>query len=314
MAVPLVVHFPQRFRPASRSEAVSLVDLTPTLLALAGQKIPGDLDGVSLLPLLEGAPALPARALYLESQRPWRSYGWAALRAVVEGPWKLIAAPRPELYHLERDPKELQNLVDEERVEARRLAGVLRTFETTAGASGSSLEDSETQARLEALGYVGGGAGSGSEFQGADPKDRIHLWNRLHEAETALQARRFPEAAAAFEEVLKEDPKNRFALSRAGIAHLETGKPAQAEIRLRQALAIDGDHAVSRQALALALVRQEKWNEAREQWQELLRVQPRNVDAWVQLSLAEQKLGRSAEAKQALDRAQKLRSQQPHSP
>ena len=43
---------------------------------------------------------------YVESRRPWLSYGWSPLRAVRHGAWKLIAAPRPELYNLDRRRQE----------------------------------------------------------------------------------------------------------------------------------------------------------------------------------------------------------------
>ena len=56
--VPLLVSWPGRFPAGERFEgAVSLLDLTRTLVDLAGAPDPGDLDGDSLLPVLrDGAP------------------------------------------------------------------------------------------------------------------------------------------------------------------------------------------------------------------------------------------------------------------
>src|SRR6266487_2325314 len=83
-----------------------LVDIAPTLLRLAGlPPLPGPLNGVSLDRLLAGEPARPEPA-YLETQQPWLSYGWSPLRAVRHGGWKLVEAPRPELYDLGADPSE----------------------------------------------------------------------------------------------------------------------------------------------------------------------------------------------------------------
>ena len=52
---------------------------------------------------------------YSESLYPAR-FGWSPLRALRDGRFKLIDAPRPELYDLERDPFE-------EREHLRRTSG-----------------------------------------------------------------------------------------------------------------------------------------------------------------------------------------------
>ena len=56
--VPLIVSAPGHIQPGRRSEPVSLLDLTPTLLELAAPGGPDDdMDGSSLVPLLEGSDA-----------------------------------------------------------------------------------------------------------------------------------------------------------------------------------------------------------------------------------------------------------------
>jgi choline-sulfatase len=56
--VPLIVSAPGHIQPGRRSEPVSLLDLTPTLLDLAAPGGPDDdMDGSSLVPLLEGSDA-----------------------------------------------------------------------------------------------------------------------------------------------------------------------------------------------------------------------------------------------------------------
>ena len=88
---------------------MSLVDLAPTIAALTGVAA-ADSDGQSLVPALAGQ-ALAPRALYAESFAPYFDFGWASLRAVREGSAKYIAAPRPELFDLARDPGEAANQV-----------------------------------------------------------------------------------------------------------------------------------------------------------------------------------------------------------
>jgi choline-sulfatase len=52
--VPLIVHAPRRFRARRSNTLSSLLDLTPTMLDLAGLTVPGDFDGASLVPHLDG--------------------------------------------------------------------------------------------------------------------------------------------------------------------------------------------------------------------------------------------------------------------
>jgi hypothetical protein len=66
LRVPLIIIHPG-LEPGLRLPGpVSSVDLTPTLLDLAGISSPGELAGSSLRPLLEGAEDEPPRAVYAE--------------------------------------------------------------------------------------------------------------------------------------------------------------------------------------------------------------------------------------------------------
>jgi choline-sulfatase len=51
--VPLFIRAPDRFAPSKRRENVNLVDLHPTLSEMADVPVPADLDGRSLVPLLD---------------------------------------------------------------------------------------------------------------------------------------------------------------------------------------------------------------------------------------------------------------------
>ena len=62
-----------------------------------------DVDGIDLSPAFAHTP-LPQRELYAESFAPLVEFGWAPLRAVRSGAWKLIAAPKPELFDVRHDP------------------------------------------------------------------------------------------------------------------------------------------------------------------------------------------------------------------
>jgi arylsulfatase A-like enzyme len=79
--VPGFLHWPARFRKGMEVQAaVQSMDILPTALEAAGLAAPGGLDGVSLIPLIDGGKA-PHEALY------WNQGGQTAVR---KGEWKLV--------------------------------------------------------------------------------------------------------------------------------------------------------------------------------------------------------------------------------
>jgi choline-sulfatase len=116
----------------------------------------------------------------LNGQRGSR-FGWSLLSALREGRFKVILAPRPELYDLEADPNESVNLY-QQRADLASMTRRLRTLGQAAKASPASAPvDAETRARLTALGYVAASATASGKLAPnlADPKDRMDLYQQL---------------------------------------------------------------------------------------------------------------------------------------
>lgn len=105
--VPLIIKFPQgRFAGRRVSELVELTDLAPTVLDVLGMPQDWDIDGRSLLPLLEGK-TVPKRTAFIQR---------TAAQAVRTKEWKLIrdiTTGEHELYHLTVDNMEQKNLFAE---------------------------------------------------------------------------------------------------------------------------------------------------------------------------------------------------------
>jgi len=124
--VPLIVHAPSRYAARRVGEPVSLLDLLPTLVDVAGGTAPAPgLDGVSLAPALTGSEP-PARDLPLE----YLAEGVRAPQVtIVRGSRKLVRSlGEPDLlYDLAGDPGERTNLSgDPEHVaDARSLGAVV---------------------------------------------------------------------------------------------------------------------------------------------------------------------------------------------
>jgi choline-sulfatase len=108
--VPLVIVGPGRFEPRRVAANVSLVDLMPTLIELAGgnvQSLGISMDGHSLMPLLRGAGG------HDEAIGEYLAEGAIAPIVMIRrGPFKFIHSPADpdQLFDLSHDPGERDNL------------------------------------------------------------------------------------------------------------------------------------------------------------------------------------------------------------
>lgn len=160
--IPLFVHGPG-IQPGVTHRPARAVDVGPTLLGLAGLQPLPDVEGVDLLngDVPEGrvrvfetyggaVPNLPGAKAIMGDQPPMR-------QAVIEGPWKLIIdGSREELFHLEDDPEELQNLAGDRPENVAHLRTLIEEWDSRVpridpAEAELSAEDLEA---LENLGYI----------------------------------------------------------------------------------------------------------------------------------------------------------------
>jgi len=177
--VPFIVSAPStRLRGRRVADVVRSVDVMPTVLDLLQIPIPSNVYGVSLRAQMAGTPVAPQLDAYSETIYPHEHYGWSPLRAYRAGRFKLIEAPRPELYDLDADPGERHNLYEARGVLAAALERHLAGNEFSRGPSVATTPDHETAAALASLGYA---SGSSREARPTllDPKDEIGLYQLI---------------------------------------------------------------------------------------------------------------------------------------
>ncbi|MDX2040377.1 MAG: sulfatase [Acidobacteriota bacterium] len=117
LRTPLLVRWPGKIKPGSVSKGIALnLDFAPTILDAAGAKVPADMQGRSLLPLLRGqTPKDWRRSMYYRYYHPGH-HNVAAHYGVRTDRYKLIFFNKLnqwELYDLQKDPTEMKNLYND---------------------------------------------------------------------------------------------------------------------------------------------------------------------------------------------------------
>ena len=137
--VPLIFRWPGKVAANLQSDAlVELLDLTATVMEVAGLEQPEYMQGQSLMPILSGA-ADPGhhresvRCEYFDALHPHFTGGTGAFGTMYRrGKWKLVVYHGKglgELYDLESDPKEFNNLWDDPEHASIKAELVLESFE-----------------------------------------------------------------------------------------------------------------------------------------------------------------------------------------
>ena len=116
--IPFLVRWPNRAPRGTTSTCpVSHIDLVPTVLAAAGLDVPPFVQGENILGLFEDPTTETERTVFMEFNRYEVDHdGWGGfqpIRCAFDGRYKLTVNLHytDELYDLQRDPQELNNLI-----------------------------------------------------------------------------------------------------------------------------------------------------------------------------------------------------------
>lgn len=315
--VPLITAWPGVL-PMGRvvESPARLADIAPTILELVGLDAIEGQQG-SPLAVEDTAGTISTEGVFCETLYPQLGFGWSPLRAMIEGGWKYVEAPRPELYDLQSDPREARNVIDENPQVASRLRQSLDALLDSLPQrhAGSADLSDEAMRTLRALGYVGSAKeGSATDPAGLrDPKDVAHVFagfqkarrliqaNKVQEAytllkqltaespeseeisadlgEACLKLRRFEEAEAAFRQSLRTVPDNPRKLCRLGDAYLGLNDPDRAQQCYQKAVQASADYAEAHNRLGAIALRLDRLPQAREHFERYLALCPESAVA-----------------------------------
>ena len=212
MRIPLIFAGPGMPGGREVPQQVRSIDVLPTVTDFLGLPVGEKAQGVSLIPALLEGKATRSNYCYMETLYPKSHMGWCELRAMRTDQWKLIVAPKPELYRLSDDREEAHSVIDRFVADADHLqkkvweiAGPPKSLEPLV----PQTIDDERRRELDALGYIGSGRRIiHADMSGPDPKDRVAVLGILEQAGAIMNHGRWKDAAMLLQKALAEDPSN----------------------------------------------------------------------------------------------------------
>ncbi|MBN2383481.1 sulfatase [bacterium] len=163
ISVPLIVSFPlsgpQRGKAGLETSIVGVIDLNPTIQALATANLTSQNEGLPIQSILsQGEPSTRGERDLFGELSNFGQLEEAEELYVRRGPWKLIkpvTQKQGKLYHLEKDPDERDNLAESQSTVVRDLVDVLNTtFQDDAARDHYADQDESFKQDLRALGYL----------------------------------------------------------------------------------------------------------------------------------------------------------------
>ncbi len=237
--VPLIISVPG-MRSGKAHQQAAHVDIFPTVCDVLNIEKPPFLQGVSLIPAMKGKK-LKRRSIYIESLYPYYSRGWAPLRGFIFGDGKFLDSPIPELYDLDKDFDELNNLAKKEemgkyRKELSRIINAQSLPEET-GEKRQNI-DRESLRKLQSLGYIS--SPQISEKKSFGPEDDAKVLLPYHykamEAMDLYRRGKVNEGIKLLKEVITERKDLDVAYSHLAVMYKEQGRLKEALEVLRLGL------------------------------------------------------------------------------
>ncbi len=304
MRVPLVMRCGNRLGGGVHIDRpVSLVDVMPTVLTLLGIEGPGGMDGVDLT-----QPPTGPRPLFVEAFQGLADYGWAALLGVQVGSTKYIHGPEVELYDLDEDPFERDDLVAAQPQRTAEMLAHLASFygdDLDAAASVQATHQLSTDdlQKLQALGYLGGGGELPEPAARPHPRDMMPVLARMLQA-LALEKKQGIDAVIDELEATAEEHPEFAALYRyLGDAYRKKGDLESAEDAYAQYLELQPSDLQPVMALAALKLTQRKVDDAIELYRQVLARDPNYFRAQIELGRVFMRQGEYGEAAEILEAA-----------
>ena len=207
-----------------------------------------------------------------EALKPWLQFGWAPQIAAVHKNLRVIRGAGDEVFDLDADPNEANNLAVErpvpENIKLALDAYPLPTWHSQTGVSDESRE------RLASLGYASSSALTSQTEGLPDPKEMVHLFADMDRASDLFVQRRYKEVAPLFEKLLVEDSQNPMLCIRLAVTRSLLDQNDQALKWFRKAGQIAPDSVDLHHYLGMHYFRTKAYEKAAEKFEWVLQRMP----------------------------------------
>lgn len=267
-------------------QLVETIAVAPTLLHLAGlhDQIEKQFQRRNLFDRDsdQNAPA------YSETFYPFSSFGWSPLHSLETSRYHYIEAPRPELYDLNSDPGEGNNIAATQPEVATVLKDQLKQLLTKTRSEPSSQTSTGTlnpdaSQKLRALGYAAYRSPVSTETLAkglADPKDKIAEFNSILQAQDAFRADQFSQGKELLNKIASEDPRMYIVPFLLGEAETRERDWNAAVQQFNRCLELNPNFDEAMTGLARALHGMGKDAESRSWLEKAVAANPQNYKAW----------------------------------
>lgn len=274
--IPLIMRFPG-INPTSISEVCRNIDIFPTILHYCGIQSPGNIQGISLLPLMVGKEKDLGLELIMESRYASENFGWSPLAGIRTREWKYIKAPTPELYDLITDTKEIRNLWGDHGEKGEQLQQ--RWQDLCAQVQKQKQFDSATTAltpqvreQMKSLGYVW--FASEGEEREIDPKEMAPLLDKLDKGVIYYTMGKYDEAIRELKKLIDLNPKNSMGHFHLGCAYFLKGDLNQAKDHFIKVTELDPRHIDAYNYLGYIYAEENDLTKAEETFKYVLKLNP----------------------------------------
>jgi arylsulfatase A-like enzyme/tetratricopeptide (TPR) repeat protein len=205
--VPLIVKQEGNVGAGSRvGSIVQQIDLVPTILDLVKAPIPGNLRGLSLKPLLDGAGRLQVRPVYSEALYGRYHFGWSPVTALIDERYHYIRSAQEELYDLHGDPRERHEMAGGSIEAQRMLSGSLDQMIGSAPLPRPAPVNAEVRDRLQAIAFADVPASDGV-LPAPNEKREVEVIERYRAAMHAAADRRWSDAIDLLQQIVVDEPQ-----------------------------------------------------------------------------------------------------------
>lgn len=265
LKVPLIIKKTNENKKIVIKEPVLLVDIFPTILDFLKLDLPKNIDGISLF------EKITKRNFYFETFLPSESFGWATPFGIINENFKFIYLPKKELYDLNSDPEEKNNLFEKKKEKANQLLRSLKKeYEIEYKREFSKSITPKEAKELEALGYLSGSKPN----QMKDPKDLIWIIKAMEEAKKFSEEKKYEEAEEIYKKILNVNPENYPVLIQYGTLFREKKQLEEAIKTFQKAIILNPEFAHAHFNIGTIYYEKKDFKKAEEKFLKLLELIP----------------------------------------